>query len=103
MVRMPPQELGLHPSMKIKNREGSIQIQWKVDGRKMLRNNGMLVSPPFALAFEGLTKRPTFRIVLHGNGRITRKGQRAGKLQLKCDEDLPENMSKVGLRVDIKS
>lgn len=101
LLRVPPKPVPAHPSVEVVNCEGSSSVRWIVDGRKMRKqSNGQLVSPAFALNFGDKRNRPC-RIVLHGNGRISRKSPRAGKLQLKCDESIPEKLPKVSLTVEI--
>lgn len=102
LLRTPPKKIPLHPSVDVENCDGTSIIHWTVDGRRMLKSNGQVASPPFLLDF-GDRRNLSFRMVLHGNGRTTRKGMCGGKLQLKCDEHLPESFSKAHLIVNVKS
>jgi len=87
---------------------GSIHhVSWQVDARKLEKEDKQLVSPQFVIALPIIGPQP-FKIALYPKiineskrGASFKKAKGKGKVMLKCEAQLPQNVPEIGFRIGI--
>jgi hypothetical protein len=86
------QSVGLAKQVVYRTDESGTSIQWKIDKKRLPRNDRQLVSPSFNLNFGELLQNKPFRIVLQaGQLRTFKQSQGKGEVLLKCEHRLPDD------------
>jgi len=93
---------GRSTPLSLRTGGGFSSICWTVEGRRMRRNQSLVVSPPFELDFGDGLEQVEFRLSLYPRGASSFQRSRGkGSIELKCAQALPEVAGHVSLRFSV--
>jgi len=82
--------------------EGCSRISWCIEATKVRSNIKQYVSPSFDLDFGSKYGKVPFKMMIYAKlGASFRQTRGKGQIQLKCDKELPEEISRAKISISI--
>lgn len=96
-----PREDSARKDLVLSIHDSTTCVHWKVDGRKLQKNDRLVVSQPFGLEL-GDSRRVDFKILIYPHSATTfRQAAGRGRIELKCSQALPEELSGLSFSVAV--